>query len=233
MHLRLAGLLVATLLVPSFALAAEKPDAGKADTVKAGDWNRFTAARYLDARETWWLAWPKSQRDHETACVSCHTAVPYAMARPALRKSLGETTPSATEQSMLNFVVKRVTLWDELEPFYNDAKSGPKKTIESRGTESVLNALILARYDSAADVPMRQITRDAFAHMWSKQLQGTDEAGSWNWLNFHNAPWESDESHYWGATLAAIAVGFAPASYQHEKDVQPHLAALRTYLCAN
>ena len=54
-------------------------------------WNRKAAAAYLDQRSTWWTTWPNAQRDHGTFCVSCHTALPYALARPALRQPLGET----------------------------------------------------------------------------------------------------------------------------------------------
>ena len=135
-------------------------DANRKTDTRSLDWNRFTAARYLDDREGWWLTWPKSQRDHATACVSCHTAVPYAMARPALRQPLQESAPSSAEQTMLSYVVRRVTLWNAVEPFYNDAKSGPRKTPESRGTEAVLNALILTRYD-ATQGHLRAITRVA------------------------------------------------------------------------
>ena len=46
-------------------------------------WNPRAAAAYLDGRADWWLAWPNAARDHDTACVSCHTALPYALGRPA------------------------------------------------------------------------------------------------------------------------------------------------------
>ena len=114
----------------------------------ASSWSPQAAAQYLDKRETWWLGWSNSQRDHGTACVSCHTAVPYALGRPALRKALGETAPSTTETLMLANVIKRVNLWSEVQPFYSTEKVGPEKTPQSRGTEAVLNALILANYDS-------------------------------------------------------------------------------------
>ncbi len=199
------------------------------------DWDRTGAARYLDARETWWMSWPTARRDQDTACISCHTAVPYAMARPALRQSLGESAPSATEQQMLGYVVKRVNLRAEVKPFYSDQEMGPKKTIESRGTEAVLNALVLARYDNQQG-HLHPATKLAFSNMWSTQRgyeAGADEAGSWNWLNFHNAPWESDESHYYGAILAAIAVGMAPDHYAIDTNIQPQLQMLRGYLTRN
>src|SRR5580692_5880058 len=106
-------------------------------------WNPRAAAAYLDQRESWWMAWPPAARDHGTFCVSCHTAAPYALARPALRAALGEKAPSDNEQRLLENVTKRVRLWKEISPSYTES-SGANKTLQSRGTESVLNALILA-----------------------------------------------------------------------------------------
>src|SRR5215469_4368860 len=51
----------------------------------ANTWDPKAAAAYLDRRQLWWMEWPRAQRDHETFCVSCHTAVPYALSRSALR----------------------------------------------------------------------------------------------------------------------------------------------------
>ena len=63
----------------------------------APTWNAAAAAGYLDKRQSWWMSWPPAQRDHGTACVSCHTALSYGLGRPALRRALGEQSPSATE----------------------------------------------------------------------------------------------------------------------------------------
>ena len=62
-------------------------------TLTAADaqpWNRKAAAAALDERQAWWAGFPAAQRDHGTFCVSCHTTLPYALARPRLRASLGE-----------------------------------------------------------------------------------------------------------------------------------------------
>src|SRR5260370_39734304 len=80
-------------------------------------WNSRAAATYLDGRLDWWLGWPNAARDHDTACVSCHTAAPYAFARPALSKTLSERELPAPERRMLDNVVKRVPLWKEVDPF--------------------------------------------------------------------------------------------------------------------
>jgi squalene-hopene/tetraprenyl-beta-curcumene cyclase len=192
-------------------------------------WNEKSAAAYLDQRANWWMEWPKSARDHETFCISCHTAVPYALSRPALRKSLAESAPSANERRLLDNVTKRVRLWKEVEPFYKDADRGAYKSVESRGTESVLNALILATNDAQTG----QLTSDtltAFDNMWAEQQTTGDKKGEWLWLRFANEPWEADDSDFYGATLAAIAVGTAPENYRARLEIQTNLKMLRDYL---
>jgi squalene-hopene/tetraprenyl-beta-curcumene cyclase len=176
------------------------------------------------------MDWPGAVRDHDTFCVSCHTAVPYAMARPALRQALAEQGPSASERRLLTNVTKRVRLWDELEPFYPDKTRGVPKTAESRGTEAILNAIILTSYDEpgklSADAKL------ALDHIWAQQLTEGDAKGAWNWLQFHNSPWEGD-SQYYGTTLAAIAVGRAPAGYVAAPEIQGGMKLMREYLAAN
>ena len=201
----------------------------KSETKTANSWNPEAAAAYLDRRQSWWLQWPRAQRDHETFCVSCHTAVPYALSRSALRKALAEQAPSPNEQRLLDSVTKRVRLWKEVEPFYKDADRGPYKSLESRGTESVLNALIL----SSRDAQRGQLSDDAhmaFENMWAEQQIAGKEKGAWLWLRFKNEPWEADDSGYFGATLAAVAVGIAPGNYHATPEVQTRLRLLREYL---
>jgi squalene-hopene/tetraprenyl-beta-curcumene cyclase len=190
---------------------------------EAGSWSAKSAAAYLDQRADWWIGWKSSARDHGTFCISCHTALPYALGRPSLRAALSEQAPSVGERQLLDNVTKRVRLWSEVLPFYAD-KNGDPKTAESRGTESVLNALILASYDPK----MNDDTKLALQNMWSLQLKTGDKKGAWTWLNFHNEPWEADDSQYWGATLAAIAVGSAPKEYQ--ATVQENVKLLSEYL---
>jgi squalene-hopene/tetraprenyl-beta-curcumene cyclase len=225
MRIRCLCLAVPVLLTASMALA----EGAKSKDATPSDWNRFTAARYLDAREQWWMDWPKAQRDHGTACVSCHTALPYAMSRAALHATSAPTPLSHQETQMLGYVTKRVTLWKEVEPFYKTDERGPRKSEESRGTEAVLNALILTRYDESTG-HLREITTEALRNMWDLQIGSGDQAGSWDWINFKGAPWESDDSQYWGATLAAVTYGSTPAIYRRQPEVQEKVALLRAYL---
>src|SRR5713101_6311610 len=66
------------------------------------------AAAYLDNRLDWWVHWPNAARDHDTSCVSCHTALPYALARPALHRALEEHEAAIPERTLLANVGKRV-----------------------------------------------------------------------------------------------------------------------------
>lgn len=191
-------------------------------------WSGKSAAAYLDSRMVWWMGWKVAARDHGTFCVSCHTVLPYAMARPSLRASLGEQAPSLPERQLIENVTKRVRMWNEVEPAYPDETRGFGKTAESLGTESVLNAVILVGYDSPAG-RLSPDARLALDNMWSKQLATGEAQGAWSWLEFHNSPWEGN-SQYYGATLAAIAAGSAPDGYQYEAEVREHTKALCDYL---
>lgn len=199
------------------------------ETSVVSSWDQKAAATYLDRRQSWWMDWPKAARDHETFCVSCHTAVPYAISRPALRKALAEQAPSVTERRLLDNVTKRVRLWRETGPFYSDADRGPNKTAESRGTESVLNALILAS-NEAENRELSNDARAALDNMWAEQQTKGSRKGAWLWLRFNNEPWEADDSDYYGATLAAVAAGTAPGNYRARPEIQNNLEMLREYL---
>src|SRR5690348_14598402 len=88
-------------------------------------WNPRTAAAYLDQRQSWWESWPRSARDHGTVCISCHTAVPYALARPELRAILHENEPTPLERKLVADVTTRVRDWSQVRPFYGN-DSTPK-----------------------------------------------------------------------------------------------------------
>ena len=199
------------------------------ETKVATPWNQKAAAAYLDQRATWWMEWPKAARDHETFCISCHTPVPYLLSRPFLRGPLAEAGPSANERKLLENITKRVRLWKEVAPFYSDSDRGAYKSVESRGTESVLNALILASRDAQSG-QLGIDTRAAFDNMWAEQQTTGNKKGSWLWLRFANEPWEADDSDYYGATLAAIAAGAAPENYRARPEIQGNLKMLREYL---
>ena len=222
-------LLFLTLACAGTASAAKHPATDAPSTKTTQTWDQSAAAKYLDSRQTWWQDWPHAQKDHGTVCVSCHTQVPYALARPLLRKQLGEQQVSAPERAMLASILTRVNLGNEAETFYSDAVHGPGKTQEARNAESVNNAIILTSYDAASG-HLTEPTRNALAAMWALQEQTGPTAGAWLWQNFHFSPWEAPESEYSGAAQAAVAVATAPGHYSEEPAIQPNLNLLRSYL---
>jgi squalene-hopene/tetraprenyl-beta-curcumene cyclase len=196
----------------------------------AVSWDPKAAAAYLDRRMEWWIGWKNSARDHGTFCFSCHTAVPYALARPELRTMLAESADAAPRRQLMEDVRRRVRLWDETSPFYTDQYVAPGKSAESRGTEAVLSALMLASDDTRTG-RLSADTGFAFDHMWAQQLKSGDGAGAWPWLDFDLSPWESAavDARYYGAALAAMAVGAVPG-YQSRPQIQGSLQLLRDYL---
>ncbi len=186
----------AGLLTSSLALGTR---AAPADTA----FDAAAAARYLDARmDVWWQkAKPLKTVGGETKCLSCHTALPYALARPVLRRALGEATPTAHETKILETVRTRLAHLDDQQPFYDHTEA---KKVESRGVEAVMNAFLLTSRDglpptATPDAP----TRQALARLW--QVQRAD--GAWDWLDFGLEPYESTDAVFHGATLAAMAAG--------------------------
>ena len=142
--------------------------------------------------------------------------------------ALAEPGPSVNERRLIDDVTKRVRLWKEIGPYYSGQRYD-HKTAESRGTESVLNALILASYDAQSG-QLSNDTRAAFDNMWALQQTTGERAGSWPWLQFDQEPWEANDSAYYGAALAAMAVGMAPGNYASTAEIQGNLTRLREYL---
>ena len=201
-------------------------------------WDGPAAARYLDGRATAWFAFPSAGRgrgEDKVSCLSCHTLLPYALGRPALRRLVGERQSTDLENRVIVQVRRRVAHWDELDTprFKLLYDFDEAKKVESRGTEAVLSAWVLARDDRNRGLTSPSAeTRRALGHLWATQLIEGPEKGSWPWLNFGLGPWESERSHYQGAALAAIAVGTASVDPSTEDEATPRarLNLLRGYL---
>jgi squalene-hopene/tetraprenyl-beta-curcumene cyclase len=190
---------------------------------RATTWDPSAAAHYLDKRANSWMHTRAASREHGTACLSCHTTVPYALVRSELGKQLNEPSPAPAQRELLAMVKKRVALWPQLVPWYRDEKP------ESRGTEAVLNALVLVNADAPSG-QMGATTRAALDDMWALQRTEGPQTGSWPWINFGNEPWEAADSVYYGATLAALAIGLAPEGYRSQPDVQQRVGQMQDYL---
>lgn len=216
-------------LLAGISLGHALPVAGAVSESPNPSWNPLTATKYLDDRETWWQNWPRAQKDQGTVCVSCHTQLPYGMVRPMLQHKLSETALPASDKVMLDSVEKRVSRWSEMIPFYSDEKSGPGKTAEAHATESVLNAVILASFDTAQG-HLRPITRTAFDNAWALQQDKGEWNGAWISQNFHLGPWEGEESGYQCAALLLETTLNAPDGYANYPEVRAHLDRLQAFL---
>ena len=216
---------VATALTTAIAIGSNVNAGGPNET---SGWDAKAAAAYLDGRANWWTTWPNAARDRGTYCMSCHTTLPYALARPELRGLLGERAPSAPEEKIVGNLLTRARNWREVEPWYPDQTRGIPKTSESRAIEAVMNALVLSRRDAQSG-KLTEDTRTALSVMWSLQMKTGPETGAWTWLNFRMEPWESPNSPYFGASMAALAVGSAPEGYSVSPDVADRLKALGSY----
>jgi hypothetical protein len=225
-----------TVLLLVFAANVLARTAGSADDPSPG-WDKAATARYLDARmDVWWTkAKVLKTGAGDTRCLSCHTAIPYALVRPALRRALGEDAPTAHEAKILETVTLRLQTAAAQQPFYDHTDD---KKVESRGVEAVLSALVLAsdnastgtHDEGASGAERRALTRQAFERLWDAQRPD----GAWDWLNFGLEPYETIDAAFHGATLAAMAAGSAAGTEATRDHAgQAGLAKLRAYLHAN
>lgn len=213
-----AGLFTAAWSLTAAPAPAAGPDPG---------WDAAATARYLDQRMDLWWNKAKTLRtgSGEAKCVSCHTAIPYALARPLLRIATGETAPTAHETRILDTVRQRVANLADEAPFYDHTEA---KKVESAGVEAVLNAFVLTRNDSLGRSAQPSTpTRTAMARLWATQRAD----GAWNWLDFGLEPYETTDAAYHGATLAAMAAGSSPGrNASNDAAGTAGLAKLRAYL---
>ena len=183
----------------------------------AADWNPKLAAQYLDSRQKEWFEWPTAKRAGGP-CISCHTGLTYLLARPALRRVLGEPEPTVYETGLVDGLISRVGLNVE------DARKGAKEPVASQavGVEAVFAALLVG--------PKQPAAKQAWNRMWSMQLQEGPAKGSWPWFDFNTDPYETSDSAFFGASLAAMAIGATPPEYQAKPEIKEHVAELIAYL---
>jgi hypothetical protein len=196
-------------------------------TSSSRSWDPAAAAAYLDARMDVWFTYGTKLKtgDTQTTCVSCHAGLAYALARPALRRVLHADAPSTQEARLIDETTRRVESYNTHQVLYD---FNERRQIESRGTEAVLNAVILTSADAARHLrEPSEPAKKALARLWETQRPD----GRWDWLEFGLEPWETTDAGYHGAAFAAFAVGTvkgrfdAPASLGIER--------LRSYLAAD
>lgn len=179
----------------------------------AADWDARRAAEYLDGRQKEWFAW-KPAAAPGGPCLSCHTGVTYLMARPALRKALGEARPTEYETGLVDALrarMAKVAAKDVFPTFATEPQAS-----QAMGVEAIHAALFTG-------LP-------AFDRMWSLQTRTGKDTGSWAWFDLKLDPWEMVESRFYGTTLAAMAVGATPREYRKRAGVKERVQSMASYL---
>ena len=175
----------------------------------AAGWSPQRAADYLDGRQKEWFAWPRAA-SADGPCVSCHTGLPYLLARPALRRFLGEKQPTQYETGLLNRL---------------RAKAGAEPPGALQGVETVFAALFLSGQDGDA-----ASARAAFTQLWTLQRQDAPLHGAALWYSAGLDPWETPASSYYGSALAALALASAPSAVRTDPASQENIRALRDFV---
>jgi hypothetical protein len=141
-----------------------------------------------------------------------------------LRKAAGVKARAPQEEQLLRETLLRVATYNSHEPLYKS------KQDESRGSEAVLNLLVLVSElmpDNQASLtdPLRK----AFEELWAAQRGD----GAWDWLDFGNEPYESADSVYYGAAVAALGVGAADGYHSINERDSIGIAKMKSYLRDN
>ncbi len=230
---------VLSLVAGIFAFVAGSPVRGGEDA--KAEWDKSAAQQYLDSRGAEWFKFDSARRGEgasATSCVSCHSLLSFALARPVLRRVSDEKVPTELETKMLAQVKARVANWDSLEksPFQLMYDFDEPKKKQSRGTEAVVNALVLSLDDRFRELkePSADAKR-ALSILWKTQVTDGEFPGSWEWLSFGMEPWEGEGGRFFGAAMAAIGVGTARESgyAMNDADARAGLSSLRKYLFKN
>lgn len=171
------------------------PAATRPDEPVAKAWSAEKTAAYLDGVGVNWT------RDRQ--CVTCHTNLPYLMARPGLKGDAG---------------------WKEVRKFLDEDVAKWSKGGKPRGDAYVVATAAGLAFTDAHTGQLSESTKQAFDKMWAVQRP----AGDWAWIKCDWPPLEHDD--YYGAVLAAVAVGTAPGKYAESEAAKPGLAKLRAFL---
>lgn len=136
-------------------------------------------------------------------CITCHTNMPYMTARALLPGDTG---------------------WKEVREFLETEVRAWKDGDKPRGDAYVAaTAFALAINDAQTTGKLHSATREALDRMLEAQLP----TGEWKWLKCNWPPMEHDD--YYGATVAAVAIGTAPDGYAKTQKAQAGLEKLAAY----
>jgi squalene-hopene/tetraprenyl-beta-curcumene cyclase len=143
----------------------------------------------------------------DRACITCHTNMPALMARPLLQGDEGW-------KEVREFLEQQVDKW-------------PKAEKPPRAGFVIATGFALAFNDAQKTGKLHLATKAALDRMWDMQL----ETGEWNWLKCDWPPLEHDD--FYGVTLAALAVAYAPGDYAKTEKSKAGIEKLKGYFKKN
>ncbi len=136
-------------------------------------------------------------------CITCHTNMPYLTARPLLKGDTG---------------------WKEVRKYLEDDVKSWSNGGQPQGTAYIVaTAFALAFNDAHQTGELHPATRTALDRMFDPYRRTSE----WAWLKCEWPPLEHDD--YYGATLAALAIGYAPGDYAKTDKARRGLEHLRLY----
>jgi len=187
------------------------------------------AAKYLDERQKRWFEWPIAKAAGGP-CVSCHTGLPYLLARPHLRKALGETTKTQFETGLLDGLQTRLQSGESM---FKSFKNEPLRS-EGLCVEAVLSVIALGTNEDVPKQTAKAKTTAAWDRLWSLEnpVGARRDKELWPWFNLELHPYESEASAYYAASLVAVAAGRdLTRSERHHSGAQ--LRSLTDYMRQN
>jgi len=165
--------------------------------------NEPVAASFSAAKAAEYLDGVGVNWTRDRQCITCHTNMPYLTARPLLPGDAG---------------------WKEVRKFLEDDVAKWNDGGKPRGDAFVVaTAFALAFNDAKTTGKLHPATRAALDRMWKVQKA----TGEWGWIKCDWPPLEHDD--YYGAVLAALAVGIAPEGYAKTDAAKEGIAKLRAY----
>ena len=161
------------------------------------------AAEFLDSVALQWHS--------KKGCVTCHTNVPYLIARPILES---KTPVEAITRKLF-------------ESTSASLKASMDKGVKPPALDLIPTVAALALNDRSAGNTLQPATKMGLDLIWGLQR----EDGGWDWKNpYNHEPFEQDE--YFGVALAAWAVAAAPEQYAATPAAEKGIAKLQHYFAS-
>jgi len=189
-----------TIVLLAVGLAAADtttPAPTRPDEPMARTFSPAKAAAYIDGVG---LVWTRERK-----CATCHTNVPYMLARPKV--SGGDPAPM---KEVRDFLEATVTKWETQKP-KNDY-------------EVVATAFALAGNDAATSGKLQPLTKTALDKVWTVQKPD----GSWKWPDCDWPPLEHDQ--FYGVAFVAVALALAPDRYADTPAATDGLKKMQAYM---